>query len=150
MNETFDYFQISQKSRYALRALLQMALLGTRQPVAGSKLAASQKIPSRFLEVILNELRQGGFVRSIRGKHGGYILAKSPHQITVGQIIRFLESASRKTPAGSVVTEGLHSENWLMEQINSSISQVLDSATLEDMAAEEQKRMSSYIVNYVI
>ncbi|HOQ05261.1 MAG TPA: Rrf2 family transcriptional regulator [Anaerohalosphaeraceae bacterium] len=146
----FEYFQISQKCRYALRALLQLALLDKRQPAAVSKLAQAQQIPSRFLEVILNELRQGGFVLSIRGKHGGYILAKSPREISIGQIIRFLESSNKQMAPAHPEIEGPSSEKQLIEQINCSISQVLDSTSLEDLAHEEQKRMCSYVANYII
>lgn len=150
MKNMFEYFQVSQKSRYALRALLQMALLDKRQPAPVSKLAESQQIPTRFLEVILNELRQGGFVLSVRGKYGGYLLAKDPGKILVGEIIRFLESSNRPTEPASPAAEGPYSERQLMEQINTSISRLLDSTTLEDMAAAEQKWMSSYLANYVI
>ncbi|HOK66953.1 MAG TPA: Rrf2 family transcriptional regulator [Anaerohalosphaeraceae bacterium] len=149
MTQTFEYFQISQKSRYALRALLHLALLDKHQPAAVSKLAQSQQIPTRFLEVILNELRQGGFVLAIRGKHGGYLLAKHPREISLGQIIRFLESSNRQMlPA--YIDGAPSSEKLLFEKINTSISLILDSTSLEDLAAEEQKRMSSYIANYVI
>lgn len=150
MKKTFEYFQISQKSRYALRALLQMALLDRRQPTAVSKLSESQRIPTRFLEVILNELRQGGFVLSIRGKHGGYVLAKPPREISVGQIIRFLESVNKQKDAGGNPAQGPYSEACLIEEINKSISHILDSTSLETMAEQEQKWMSSFVANYVI
>ncbi|MEJ5260873.1 MAG: Rrf2 family transcriptional regulator [Anaerohalosphaeraceae bacterium] len=147
---TYGYFQISQKSRYALRALLQLAMLDKRQPASVSRLAQAQQIPSRFLEVILNELRQGGFVLAVRGKQGGYILAKNPRDISAGEIIRFLESSGKQTESNGLPAEGPSSERQLLERINASISRILDSASLEDLAHEEQKRMCSYVANYMI
>lgn len=82
---------ISQKCQYAVRATLELAKRHGRKPTAIAEIAAAQDIPPRFLEVILNEMRQGGFVQSRRGVRGGYLLAKLPREITVGQIIRFVD-----------------------------------------------------------
>jgi Rrf2 family protein len=150
MKDAFEYFQISQKSRYALRALLQMALMDRREPVPVGKLANAQNIPSRFLEVILNELRQGGFVLSIRGKNGGYILAKHPREISVGELFRFLETPMQQKEIGGSSLQNPCSERCLFEQINASISRILDSTSLENLAEQEQKWMSSLAANYVI
>ncbi|MHC4858380.1 MAG: RrF2 family transcriptional regulator [Planctomycetota bacterium] len=87
----YPYFQISKKSGYAIRGLLELALRGDSEPVNVRTLAQSQGIPTRFLEIILNELKQGGFVRSMRGKAGGYLLARGTEEITIGQVICFLE-----------------------------------------------------------
>ncbi|MHC4962446.1 MAG: RrF2 family transcriptional regulator, partial [Planctomycetota bacterium] len=58
----YPYFQISKKSGYAIRGLLELALRGDEGPVNVRTLAQAQDIPIRFLEIILNELKQGGFV----------------------------------------------------------------------------------------
>ena len=156
MNENYQYFQISQKSRYALRALLQLALQGNREPVGVKKLADAQDIPSRFLEVILSELRQGGFVFSVRGKHGGYFLARKPGDITAGQVIRFVESVRRgKNTVRSMqvknrITAGDFSESWLFDRIDSAITSIVDHVTLDDMVRQEQQYQAAYIGNYVI
>lgn len=155
MNQNFEYFQISQKSRYAIRALLQLALLDSREPVGVKKLADAQDIPSRFLEVILSELRQGGFVLSVRGKRGGYMLAHQPRQITIGQIIRFVESVQNKQFScdgifSQRIKAGDFSENWLFNQINSAISKILDGVTLEELILKESAHKAAYVENYVI
>jgi len=62
-----------------------------QRPIKIANIASAQSIPKRFLEVILNELRQGGFVESRRGVDGGYLLARDPQQISVGEIIRFVD-----------------------------------------------------------
>lgn len=155
MNQNFEYFQISQKSRYAIRALLQLALLDSREPVGVKKLADAQDIPSRFLEVILSELRQGRFVLSVRGKRGGYMLAHQPRQVTIGQIIRFVESVQNKQFScdgifSQRIKAGDFSENWLFEQINSTISEILDGVTLEELIRKESAHKAAYVENYVI
>lgn len=84
--------QISNKCYYALRALFELSLYQKEpQPVKIGFIASKQRIPKRFLEVILSELRQGGFVESRRGVEGGYLLARPPEQITIGEIIRFVD-----------------------------------------------------------
>ena len=82
---------ISQKCQYALRAVFDLARRGEDEPVASAKLAAAQAIPPQFLEVIMGELKRGGFVKSKRGRRGGYVLAKPGAEITLGEIIRFVE-----------------------------------------------------------
>ena len=84
--------QISNKCYYALRALFELSLHQSEsQPVKIGLIARKQRIPKRFLEVILSELRQGGFVESRRGVEGGYLLARAPEQITMGEVIRCVD-----------------------------------------------------------
>ena len=73
---------ISQKCQYAVRAILELARSFGKGPIKVARIAARQDIPPRFLEAILNELRQGGFVQSLRGAQGGYLLLIPPDQIT--------------------------------------------------------------------
>jgi Rrf2 family cysteine metabolism transcriptional repressor len=82
---------VSQKCQYAIRAVFELAKQHGNGPVKISEIAETQAIPLRFLEVILNQLRQGGFVQSRRGAEGGYYLARQPGEITVGEIIQFVE-----------------------------------------------------------
>ncbi len=84
--------QISNKCYYALRALYELSVrIDASQPVKIGSIAQKQRIPKRFLEVILSELRQGGFVESRRGADGGYLLARKPSQITIGEVVRFID-----------------------------------------------------------
>ena len=154
--ENYNYYQISQKSRYALRALLELAIRQSSQPVGVKKVSEAQNIPTRFLEVILSELRQGGFVHSVRGKTGGYLLARSPDRITAGQIIRFVESGKHdRVPGGradaqhSVIT-GDYAESWLFNEVDRAVSGILDTVTLDDMVQQEMKKQDGYGANYVI
>jgi Rrf2 family transcriptional regulator, cysteine metabolism repressor len=82
---------ISQKCQYGLRAVLELSLRIGRGPVKTGDIAKAQSIPLKFLEVILVELKHGGFVESRRGVNGGYLLTGKPSNLTVGQIITFID-----------------------------------------------------------
>jgi Rrf2 family transcriptional regulator, cysteine metabolism repressor len=82
---------VSQKCQYAIRATFELAKRQGQGPVKISEIAEAQSIPVRFLEVILNQLRQGGFVQSRRGADGGYYLIRQADKLSVGDIIRFVE-----------------------------------------------------------
>ena len=83
--------QVSQKTRYALRAMFELAKRHGQGPVRISDIAEKQAIPARFLEGILNQLRQAGLLRSIRGARGGYEMVEQPSQVSVGDMIRVIE-----------------------------------------------------------
>jgi Rrf2 family protein len=80
-----------QKSQYALRALFELSKLYNTGPIKISHIAEAQAIPLRFLEIILNQLKQAGFVGSVRGKEGGYYLARTPDTLSIGEVIRFIQ-----------------------------------------------------------
>jgi Rrf2 family transcriptional regulator, cysteine metabolism repressor len=82
---------VSQKCQYAIRAVFELARRQGQGPVKISEIAETQAIPVRFLEVILNQLRRAGFVQSRRGAGGGYLLARQPDRVTVGEIVQFLD-----------------------------------------------------------
>jgi len=83
--------QVSQKCQYALRAVYELAKRYGQRPLSGAEIARVQAIPPKFLELILRELRQAGFVESRRGPQGGYLLVEDPRQLAVGQVIRQIE-----------------------------------------------------------
>ncbi|CAN5848058.1 hypothetical protein BH23PLA1_BH23PLA1_28170 [soil metagenome] len=82
---------VSSKCYYALRALYALAEHEGPRPMRASEIAEKEHIPIRFLEVILNQLKGGGFVQSRRGAEGGYFLARSPEELTVGEVMRFID-----------------------------------------------------------
>ncbi len=93
---------LTQRSRYALRALIFIARSGGVAPVPISAIAADQKLPRKFLEAILLDLKNGGLVNSYRGKMGGYRLARPASQISFGEIIRLIEGPLALVPCVSV------------------------------------------------
>src|SRR5687767_6950422 len=85
-----QYFgaMLTQRSRYALRAMLLLARSQQGIPLPMSRLAVDAQVPRKFLEIILTDLKAAGLVASHRGKAGGFHLAKPPHLISFGDIIR--------------------------------------------------------------
>lgn len=134
---------ISQRCQYALRAVFELAKQYGQGPVKIDAIAASQAIPPRFLAAILNQLRQAGFVESRRGSDGGYLLARSPASLTVGQIIRHVEgpvgpveciiggAAERCALRGSCVFQSM----W--EQAKQAVENVYDRTTFKDLIDRE-------------
>ncbi len=84
----------SKKGQYALRAIYELAKRQDQGPTKISEIAAAQAIPRRFLEVILHQLKGSGLVVSKRGFYGGYALSKSARDITVGDVLRYLQRNS--------------------------------------------------------
>ncbi len=82
---------VSLKCQYGLRALFELARRKDQGLVRLQEVAEAQAIPQRFLENILNQLRQAGFVESRRGKQGGFMLAKSAEAISVADIVRAID-----------------------------------------------------------
>ena len=85
--------KISTKGRYALRLMLDIALVGGKAPVSLRDVAQRQDISDKYLEQIITPLSRAGLVRSVRGAGGGYLLTKSPEEYTVGEILRVLEGS---------------------------------------------------------
>lgn len=81
----------NKKGQYALRAAYELAKRKDEAPIKVSAIAKAQAIPPRFLEVILHHLKGSGLVTSKRGFYGGYTLAKSPEEITVGDILQYMQ-----------------------------------------------------------
>lgn len=94
---------ISQRAKYALRALVALARADEGQSVSISDIAESQRIPKKFLEQILLELKRHGIVDSRRGKEGGYLMRKSAADITYGEILRIIDGPLALLPCLSKV-----------------------------------------------
>ena len=85
--------QISTKGRYALRLMLDLAVHNTGELVKIKDIAAREDISEKYLEAIVASLSKNGFVRSLRGKGGGYQLLKDPSEYTIGSILRLTEGS---------------------------------------------------------
>jgi Rrf2 family protein len=83
--------RISMKTDYALRALFTLVQHFGRGPIPIRELARRNEIPKRFLEQILLDMKAQGWVSSVPGKQGGYILAKTPEKVTMGQVVRHFD-----------------------------------------------------------
>ena len=94
----FGFQMISQKAKYAFRALLDLARADEGEAVLISDIAERQRIPKKFLEQILLDLKHNGFVHSRRGKFGGYSLLREADKITFGQIMRTIDGPLAPLP----------------------------------------------------
>lgn len=83
--------RITYKGDYALKAVLDLALHYEQELVTIHEIAARIDAPVKFMEQVLAELKKGGFVESRRGKVGGYLLARNPEKITLGEVVRFMD-----------------------------------------------------------
>ena len=89
---------LSQKARYALRALLVLAEEGDEQPVLIADMAERHNLPRKFLEQILLDLKHHGLVQSRRGKHGGYSLLRPAAEISFGEVVRIVDGPLAPLP----------------------------------------------------
>src|SRR5215207_11455970 len=92
---------LSKKAKYAIKALLALADHPGLEPVRISDLARAEQIPPKFLELILLGLRNQGFLKSRKGKGGGYLLARDPSDIYLGQIVRMFDGPLAPVPCAS-------------------------------------------------
>lgn len=147
---------VTQKSQYALRALFELATRLDAGPTRIEDIARAQAIPQRFLEVVLNQLKHAGLVEARRGPRGGYLLARSPRDITVADVIECCQG--RFTPVdclnGTGVTDcALRGDCVfldLWEEVRRAVDRVYGSTTLQDLVAREQARLESTALNYSI
>lgn len=139
--------KISVKCNYALRAMFDLALNNGRQSLSINDIARNQKIPKRYLEHILLSLKRQGLVESLRGKAGGYRLAKQPRDIKVSEIIEAIEGVINIIPEGAVKAQkDVVSELWT--SIQNAMTGVLGSITLEELAAKK-KHAEKTLVYYI-
>lgn len=151
--------KISYKGDYALKAVFQLALnYGGREGgiLSINAIAKNGDMPTNFLEQILLILRKGGFVKSKRGIKGGFSLARPPKDITVGDIIKFIEG-----PIGPIsciegdnykgckdLTNCIFRNVW--KEVSSAISMVVDNLTFQDLVARYKEKNLKFKYEYCI
>jgi Rrf2 family protein len=132
------------RSDYGTRAAIDLALRHGEGPVQSAEIAARQAIPEAYLEQLLTALRKAGLVRSTRGPHGGHELARTPAQVTLGDVVTALDGpvtvadplmdpATRDVPAACVVRE-------VWGQAVERANQVLTATTLDDLVQRQRER----------
>lgn len=137
--------KISTKGRYGLRAMLDMAIHFNEGPIAVHSVAERQGLSDRYLEQLMVPLKKAGLVKSVRGPQGGYVLAKEPEDILVGEIIRALEGpiapvdcVSEEYPAECERAESCVAR-LVWAKVRDSIASILDSVSLKDLVQESRK-----------
>lgn len=91
---------ITQKMKYALKALMELAVerAGHGRPLRIEEIATRSGTPKRFLEHILLEIRNAGFIASVRGRHGGYVLIKEPREVSLSALMRLIDGPIAPLP----------------------------------------------------
>ena len=136
--------KISTKGRYALRLMIDLAMMESAEPISLRDVAVRQGLSDKYLEQIVTPLSRAGLVRSVRGAGGGYLLTRKPEDYTVGDILRPLEGdlapVECATDAGFCdrCSECVTVELW--REIHHAISQVVDNITLADMVARARAK----------
>lgn len=138
--------KISYKGDYALKTLLELALNYNKGVLSIQGLAKKGDIPEKFLEQVLLVLKKGGYVDSKRGMNGGYFLAKPPENITVGELVRFIEGPIEPvTCAGKKIYDGCKDFKScvfrdLWSQVYTATSLVIDTVTFAELVRRGEAR----------
>ena len=129
---------LSKKSRYGLRALVDLSVNSKTEHMALNSIAERNGISAQYLEQVFAALRRAGIVKSIKGPQGGYLLNRPAGEITVSEIVLALDGSyfveDEESPAGSSVygiTETL--QKMIIDPVNRNLDEVLKNITLEDL-----------------
>jgi Rrf2 family protein len=142
---------IAQKTRYALRSLLFLAEAQQDQSVQLARIAETQRVPPKYLELIMLDLKRAGLVKSARGPKGGYRLARAPEDISFGEIVRSMEgpialvscaSVNFYAPCGDCHDEATCAIRRAFAILRDQSTSVLDSISLAQ-GAEWEERLGS-------
>jgi Rrf2 family protein len=130
--------KISTKGRYGLRAMVDLAIHARNEHVPLGEVAERQNISINYLEQVFSGLRKAGLVKSVKGAQGGYILSEKPENIKVGTVLRILEGSLSVIENANIQKVNSKSiqhciKLYVWDKIDESISNVVDSITLEDL-----------------
>jgi Rrf2 family protein len=146
---------ITQKSKYALRATLELALRFGQGPISIAQIAKAQAIPARFLEAILAQLKRAGLVESRRGNEGGYVLARPPLHVSVGDVLRVVQGSlaapdavDRGHGGGPPASQTVFSPIW--EAALRQASAVYDAASFQILVDRYRAALGSRALDYSI
>ena len=127
--------KLTTRGHYSVKALLDLALNSSRQPVSVNTIAERQGLPPPYLEKLLIDLRRAGIVESVRGPQGGYRLAKPPETISLGQILEAVgeqvDSLPRHAPQASQAEDWVTFAVW--NRLSQKLKEALYSISLEDL-----------------
>jgi Rrf2 family protein len=147
---------VSAKCYYALRAVYALAEHKGQAPMKANEIAEQQHIPIKFLEVILSQLKGGGYVTSRRGVEGGYLLARPADKLRVGEIIRFIDGPIAPVDCVSVSQPkeceypGQCPFFGFWGRVRQAISDVVDCTTFADLIKETAGLNVHYIPDWTI
>ena len=143
--------KISTKGRYALRLMIDLAENSSGNPVSLKDVAKRQGISDKYLEQIISVLNKAGYVRSVRGAQGGYLLKSDPETYTVGMILRQTEGSL--APVSCIEDDEIICNRQeqcvtsiVYKKINDAISNVVDNITLQDLVDWQSEKNGTYVI----
>lgn len=142
--------KFSTRTRYATRALLDLALQDGEKPVALRDIAARQQISVMYLEQLSKPLIATGIIRSTRGPKGGMLLNKSPHDIKLSEIFQIFEGSCAPVECvdkpGVCPRSGFCITRDVWGEVKKAISGVLESTTLQDLVERQKKKLPEEVM----
>lgn len=143
--------KISTKGRYALRLMMDLAENNNGSPISLKDVAKRQDISDKYLEQIISILNKAGYVRSVRGAQGGYMLKQEPQNYTVGMILRQTEGSLAPVACiedGEIVCDRQQQcvTSIVYKKINDAISGVVDNITLQDLVDWQNEKNGNYVI----
>jgi Rrf2 family protein len=133
---------LSKKAKYAIKALLALADQQGEEPVRIADLAREERIPPKFLEMILLGLKNQGILQSRKGKGGGYLLARNPADIYLGQIVRMFDGPLAPVPCASQTAyvrcadcrdEAICAVRLAMKEVRDATAKILDGTSIASL-----------------
>jgi Rrf2 family protein len=138
--------KISTKGRYGVQLMIDLAIHHNQDLVPLKDIAARQEISEKYLEQIVTPLNKSGYVRSVRGSQGGYMLASDPSDITIGMLLRVLEGPFY--PVDYNPTNKPNSDNatiyvtiGIWNKMRDAVDNVVDNITLADLVDEYKSKI---------
>lgn len=139
--------KISTKGRYAVILMLDLATYNTGEPVRLKDIAKRQQISEKYLEQIISLLNKAGFVKSIRGPQGGYMLKNPPEKYTVGMILRQTEGSLAPVSIDdetSYERQSVTTRIW--SKMENAINEIVDGITLKDLVDWQMEQVGQYVI----
>ncbi|KAB2668682.1 MAG: Rrf2 family transcriptional regulator [Verrucomicrobia bacterium] len=141
---------LSKKAKYAIRALIHLGQKGSGKPVLIRDIAVQERLPQKFLEAILLEMKSAGILAARPGKGGGYSLRQPADTINMGRVIRLIDgplapipcvSQTAYAPCDDCLDEKTCTIRLVMKQVRDATAKILDETTLAQLL-EQQERLS--------
>lgn len=137
--------RLSKKSRYGIRALIDLSVSSKTEHVALGGIAERNNISPQYLEQVFASLRRAGIVKSLKGPQGGYLLNQDADSITISQIIEALEGTyhidPEEAPENSEYKEAAHAiQSLIIDKVNDQLDDILQNLTLADLERDYLER----------
>jgi len=149
----------SAKGEYGVLAVFELAQHAEESPLQAKTIAKNQRIPLRFLEQVLGQLRKAGLLESVRGAQGGYVLGRPPSEIRISDVLEAIEGPVTPSSRLSWNEDRNHSNEFgsgedilrpVWEEVRASVTGVLNSITIQDLCERKKEKDQQKILMYHI